>query len=127
MSSVPFRIIPSALRLPGAFFELDNSQANTSSGGAQRTLIVGQMLSSGIATPNVPIISGGVGDAQNQFGASSQLANMVSMYRNNDAFGEVWCLPVSDGRLCGGDRFHCLLRTPFGGWRDRTIYRRHRG
>jgi len=97
MSSVPFRIIPSALRLPGALFELDNSQANTSSGGAQRTLIVGQMLSSGIATPNVPIISGGVGDAQNQFGASSQLANMVSMYRNNDAFGEVWCLPVSDG------------------------------
>jgi len=41
MSSVPFRIIPSALRLPGALFELDNSQANTSSGGAQRTLIVG--------------------------------------------------------------------------------------
>lgn len=95
-ASVPFKVIPGSVRIPGAYFELDNSQANTSSGGTQRTLIIGQITSSGIAAPNVPLISSGIGDAALQGGGSSQLANMVSMYRNNDAFGEVWYLPLAD-------------------------------
>ena len=95
MSTIPFRVIPSALRLPGAYAELDNSQANT---GAinQRTLIIGQITSTGVATPNVPIICGGVGDAQTQGGVNSMLATMVAAYRLNDNFGEVWMLPVAD-------------------------------
>lgn len=95
MSTVPFKVIPANLRLPGAFFELDNSQANTAQAN-QRALIIGQITASGIATPNVPVISGGVGDAATQGGASSMLANMVSAYRLNDSFGEVWYLPLSD-------------------------------
>jgi phage tail sheath gpL-like len=95
MSTVPFKVIPANLRLPGAFFELDNSQANTAQAN-QRALIIGQITSSGIATPNTPIISGGIGDAATQGGASSQLANMVSVYRLNDSFGEVWYLPLAD-------------------------------
>lgn len=95
MSTVPFKVIPSNLRLPGAYFELDNSQANTAQ-ATQRALIIGQITASGIATPNVPIISGGVGDAAIQGGASSMLASMTAMYRLNDAFGEVWYLPVAD-------------------------------
>ncbi|MEX3961026.1 phage tail sheath subtilisin-like domain-containing protein [Paraburkholderia sp. EG286B] len=95
MSAVPFKVIPSGLRLPGSFFELDNSQANTAQAN-QRALIIGQITASGIATPNVPIISGGVGDAATQGGASSMLANMVAAYRLNDDFGEVWYLPLAD-------------------------------
>lgn len=95
MSTVPFKVVPANLRLPGAYFELDNSQANTAQAN-QRALIIGQITASGIATPNVPIISGGVGDAATQGGASSMLANMVSAYRLNDSFGEVWYLPLSD-------------------------------
>jgi len=95
MSTVPFRVIPANLRLPGAFFELDNSQANTAQAN-QRALIIGQITSAGIATPNVPIISGGVGDAATQGGANSMLASMVSTYRLNDSFGEVWYLPLAD-------------------------------
>jgi phage tail sheath gpL-like len=95
MSTVPFKVIPANLRLPGAFFELDNSQANTAQAN-QRALIIGQITAAGIATPNVPIISGGVGDAATQGGANSMLANMVSAYRLNDSFGEVWYLPVAD-------------------------------
>jgi phage tail sheath gpL-like len=95
MSAVPFRVIPSGLRLPGAFFELDNSQANTAQAN-QRALIIGQITSAGIATPNMPIISGGIGDAATQGGANSMLANMVSTYRLNDDFGEVWYLPLAD-------------------------------
>lgn len=95
MSSIPFRNIPSTLRLPGSFFELDNSQANTAQAN-QRALIIGQITASGTAVPNVPVISGGVGDANLQGGASSMLANMTAAYRLNDSFGEVWYLPLSD-------------------------------
>jgi phage tail sheath gpL-like len=95
MSTVPFKVIPSNLRLPGAFFELDNSQANTAQAN-QRALIIGQITSTGIATPNVPVISGGVGDAATQGGASSMLANMLATYRLNDTIGEVWYLPLAD-------------------------------
>ncbi|MFM0243785.1 phage tail sheath subtilisin-like domain-containing protein [Paraburkholderia sediminicola] len=95
MSQVPFKVIPAGLRLPGSFFELDNSQANTAQGN-QRALIIGQITASGIAAPNVPIISGGTGDANLQGGASSILANMVAAYRLNDSFGEVWYLPIAD-------------------------------
>lgn len=95
MSAVPFKVIPSGLRLPGAFFELDNSMANTAQAN-QRALIIGQITAAGIATPNVPVISGGTGDAATQGGASSMLANMVSAYRLNDSFGEVWYLPLAD-------------------------------
>ncbi|WP_433693215.1 phage tail sheath subtilisin-like domain-containing protein [Paraburkholderia phenoliruptrix] len=95
MSTVPFKVIPANLRLPGAYFELDNSQANTAQAN-QRALIIGQITSTGTATPNVPVISGGIGDAITQGGASSMLANMVSAYRLNDSFGEVWYLPLAD-------------------------------
>jgi phage tail sheath gpL-like len=95
MSAVPFKVIPSGLRLPGSFFELDNSQANTAQGN-QRALIIGQITAAGIATPNVPIISGGTGDANLQGGTNSILANMVAAYRLNDSFGEVWYLPLAD-------------------------------
>ncbi|HEX7906860.1 MAG TPA: phage tail sheath subtilisin-like domain-containing protein [Paraburkholderia sp.] len=95
MSTVPFKVIPAGLRLPGSFFELDNSQANTAQAN-QRALIIGQITSAGIATPNVPIISGGVGDANLQGGANSMLANMTEAYRLNDSFGEVWYLPLAD-------------------------------
>lgn len=95
MSTVPFKVIPSNLRLPGAYFELDNSMANTAQAN-QRALIIGQITAAGIATPNVPIISGGVGDAQIQGGAGSMLHLMTQIYRLNDAFGEVWYLPLSD-------------------------------
>lgn len=96
MSTVPFKVIPSGLRLPGAYFELDNSQANTSTGGTQRALIIGQITAAGIAAPNVPIISAGVGDAALQGGANSMLAAMLTTYRLNDSFGEVWYLPLAD-------------------------------
>lgn len=95
MNTVPFKVIPSNLRLPGAFFEFDNSQANTAQAN-QRALVIGQITAAGVATPNVPVISGGVGDAATQGGANSMLANMVSAYRLNDSFGEVWYLPLAD-------------------------------
>jgi phage tail sheath gpL-like len=93
--TIPFKQIPQNLRVPLFYAELDNSRANTSQQN-QRALIIGQITSTGIATPNVPIISQGASDAITQGGANSMLALMTAAYRANDTFGEVWYLPLSD-------------------------------
>lgn len=93
--TIPFKQIPSNLRVPLFYAEVDNSQANTSTGN-QRALIIGQITSTGVATPNVPIISQSVSDAKTQGGQGSMLAQMTYTYRQNDSFGEVWYLPLAD-------------------------------
>jgi phage tail sheath gpL-like len=92
---IPFKNIPSNIRVPLFYAELDNSQANTGQMN-QRALIVGQITATGTATPNVPVISQGIGDAQTQGGPNSMLALMTSWYRKRDTFGEVWYLPLAD-------------------------------
>ena len=92
---IPFKNIPQNIRTPLFFAELDASHANTASAN-QRALLIGPMTSAGIAAPNVPLISSGVGDAGVQAGASSVLALMTAAYRANDQFGELWYLPLAD-------------------------------
>ena len=93
--TIPFKQIPSNLRVPLFYAEVDNSQANTSTAN-QRALIIGQITSAGAATPNVPVISQGIADAKTQGGQGSLLAQMTYTYRQNDSFGEVWYLPLAD-------------------------------
>lgn len=93
--TIPFKQIPSNLRVPLFYAEVDNSQANTATAN-QRALIIGQITSAGAATPNIPIISQGVADAKTQGGQGSMLAQMTYTYRQNDSFGEVWYLPLAD-------------------------------
>lgn len=97
--TINFKNIPQNLRVPLFYAEVDNSQANTSVAN-QRTLIIGQMITSGAnagaAVPNVPILSQGVTDAKTQGGPGSMLANETWAYRKNDNFGEVWYLPLAD-------------------------------
>lgn len=92
---IPFRSLPENLRVPLFYAELDNSQANTAQ-AAQRALLIGQMTAAGTGTPDVPIISAGVGDAQVRWGVNSVLAAMTQAYRNADGFGELWYLPLAD-------------------------------
>lgn len=93
--SIPFKNIPSNLRVPLFFAEVDNSRANTAQ-AVQRALIIGQITSAGTATANVPIISAGVTDAATVGGSRSMLAAMTAAYRANDPLGEVWYLPLAD-------------------------------
>jgi len=92
---IPFANVPNDVRVPLFYAEVDNSLANSAT-AIQRTLIIGQMTSKGIATPEIPQVCGGIGDAQAKYGINSQLAAMVAAYRKNDDFGEVWCLPLLD-------------------------------
>lgn len=93
--SIPFKNIPSNLRVPLFYAEVDNSQANSAQQN-QRALIIGQITSTGAATPNVPLLSQGLGDAVTQGGMGSMLALMTAAYRAADPFGEAWYLPLAD-------------------------------
>ncbi|WP_151867644.1 phage tail sheath subtilisin-like domain-containing protein [Acinetobacter soli] len=92
---IPFSNVPTDVRVPLFYAEVDNSQANTAT-AIQRTLIIGQKTNLGSASAGNPQICGGVGDAQAKYGINSLLASMVAAYRKNDDFGEVWCLPLAD-------------------------------
>lgn len=87
---------PSNNLVPGVYGVIDASQANSGGLVPLRTLIIGQMLPSGVATPNVARISSGLGDALTQYGAGSICAVMLTYYRLRDPNGEVWVLPVPD-------------------------------
>ncbi|MFM0135096.1 phage tail sheath subtilisin-like domain-containing protein [Caballeronia grimmiae] len=93
--TIPFKQIPQNIRVPLFYAEIDNSHANSAVAN-QRALLIGPMTSAGVATPNVPLISAGTGDANLQAGVNSVLALMTSAYRANDQFGELWYLPVQD-------------------------------
>lgn len=95
VGTLPFNKIPSNWRLPLFFVEFDNTQANTAT-GQQRTLLIGQVTASGSAPVNVPVICTGVSDAKTKAGPGSMLAEMMWAYRQNDAVGEVWLLPLAD-------------------------------
>lgn len=93
--SIQFPNIPSNARVPLFFADIDPSHANTGSIN-QRTLIVGQILASGKATPNVPQLSLGVSDAASAGGIGSMLHLQTLWYRKRDTAGEVWYLPLAD-------------------------------
>jgi phage tail sheath gpL-like len=93
--TVPFSNIPANLRVPLFYAEVDNSQANSGS-QTQRTLIIGQVLASGNAVVNMPVLGQGVSDAQAKGGLGSMLALMTAAYVAADSVGETWFLPLAD-------------------------------
>lgn len=92
---IQFTNIPPSLRVPGTFVEVDASQANTLQQN-QVTLLIGQMLSTGVATANTPIISTSLSDAKVNFGIGSMLANMLAQYNKTDSNAEIWLAGVPD-------------------------------
>jgi phage tail sheath gpL-like len=94
--TVTFSKIPSTLLRHGTFVEI-NSAGNTAA-LVQRTLIIGQVLSSGalFTAPNLPVISSGAADAKAQGGRGSMLALLTAEYKLADNSGQVWYLPLLD-------------------------------
>jgi phage tail sheath gpL-like len=93
--TVPFNRVPSNLRLPGVFIEVDASKAGRTDDPG-RILLVGQKTGTGTAAANVPVPVVSVLDAKEQFGIGSHLAAMVDQVRQSDPFGLLWALPLAD-------------------------------
>lgn len=93
--TVNFKNIPTNVRVPLFYAEIDPSFANSAQIN-QRAILIGQKMAAGVATANMPIPMQSVADAKTQCGQGSILAQMAYSYRQNDKFGEVWMLPLDD-------------------------------
>lgn len=93
--SINFSEVPDALRYPGAFIELDGSQAGLGS-DLPIVLLVGQKLSTGTAPVGEVVRISGDGDAKAKAGAGSMLAQMAIRYRKIDPTFDIFMLPYAD-------------------------------
>lgn len=91
--SVSFNYVPSNVRVPLFYAEVDNSMANTAT-AEKKSLLIGSMSSSGTATAGVPTLITSTEQAKTKFGRGSPLALMAEAFRNQNGTGELWCLPV---------------------------------
>ena len=101
--SVSFNNIPSDIRVPLFYAEVDNSQANSATSSMPR-LIVAQVNDDSTADEvgKLTLVSS-VSLAVNIGGSGSMLAQMYDTWRRIDPAGEVWCLPVKgDGTKAKG-------------------------
>lgn len=93
--AVSFNYIPSNVKVPLFYAEMDNSQAGYFT-QSTRSLLIGQKLSTGDAANGVPILVARTDEAIARFGRGSMLARMHAKFRDSNPTGEVWCLPLAD-------------------------------
>lgn len=93
--AVSFNTVPSGIRVPLFYAEMDNSAAVTPT-NQTASLLIGQMLETGTAQANVPVFVSTPAMANELFGRGSQIARMVSAYRAVDSFGQLVVIPVDD-------------------------------
>jgi phage tail sheath gpL-like len=81
--------------VPGFYPEFNANQANTAAPN-QRALLIGQVLASGSAVLNQPILAYSQAQVSALCGLNAMLTLMYQTYRLQDGFGEVWILPLAD-------------------------------
>lgn len=91
--TISFNNVPANNRVPLFYAEVDNGMAGYFS-QQNRTLLIGHKLAAASAADNTPVLVGTTAQARAIFGLGSMLARMHEIYRANDSFGEIWCLPV---------------------------------
>ncbi|WP_408596577.1 phage tail sheath subtilisin-like domain-containing protein [Pseudomonas sp. PLMAX] len=97
--SIGFNTIPGpgALRKPGVYSEIDNSQAVSGPQAVTyRRLLIGQKLVAGLAPAGALIRITSAAQADTQFGAGSMLAGMVRAALAVDSYTELQVMPLAD-------------------------------
>lgn len=80
--AISYNDIPSALRVPLAYIEFDNSKAVSGTPTAlQKVLMLGTKLSEGTASAGQAVRVTAYSQAKILFGAGSQLAEMVKTFK----------------------------------------------
>lgn len=93
---ISFNEVPSNIRVPGAYVEIDSSRANNNTQLDSRILVMGQRLSTGTVLANVPTLITSYKQAVISFGQGSMLANMARVLFNNNSFTEKWFIALDD-------------------------------
>lgn len=111
--AISFDLIPSNLRVPGAYTEIDSSQAIT---GVQllnmRYLLIGQITSEGTATPNQLVRVTSVQQARELAGPGSMLALMVEAAIASNNWSDLWILPIEDSGAGQAAEGHVIFGGP---------------
>jgi phage tail sheath gpL-like len=92
---ISFAQIPANIKVPLYWVEVDPSMAGLPT-LRLRALLVGTMTVDGVAEPDVPIAIGTMAQAEEQFGAGSELARMFRTFFANNFANEVWAGPVAE-------------------------------
>ncbi|PNK92712.1 phage tail sheath subtilisin-like domain-containing protein [Serratia odorifera] len=92
---VSFNTIPSDIRVPLFYAEMDNSAANTAQTNGP-ALLFGHVLAGTSIKPNTLTLMSSGDLAGSLAGRGSQLARMVAAYRKVDPFGELWAIAVPE-------------------------------
>ncbi|NTZ82393.1 phage tail protein [Burkholderia metallica] len=93
--TITFNEVPTALRYPGAYIEIDGSQAGLG-GDLPVVLLVGQKLPSGTAPAGELVRVTSAADAKTKAGDGSMLAQMAARYRKIDPTFDLYMLPYAD-------------------------------
>jgi phage tail sheath gpL-like len=94
---ISFNSVPNSLRSSGAYIEFDGTNAIQGLPQFnQKALIIGQKVTAGTATPNVPVLVTSVSQAQGLFGRAANLTHMFDKFKQNNDFIETWALPLDD-------------------------------
>lgn len=93
--TITFSEVPQALRYPGAYIEIDGSQAGLG-GDLPAVLLVGQKLPTGTAPVGEVVRLSGIEDAKDKAGPGSMLAQMAARYRKIDPTFDLFMLPYAD-------------------------------
>jgi phage tail sheath gpL-like len=93
--AITFSEVPSALRYPGVYIEIDGSMAGLG-GDLPTVLLVGQKLPDGEAPAGEVIRVVSPEDAAKKAGKGSMLAQMAAAYRNADVTFDLFMLPYPD-------------------------------
>ncbi len=93
--SVSFNQIPANINVPLFYAEMDNSAASTAQDSGP-ALLFGHVLPGATIEPNKPVIMPSAAMAIKLAGQGSQLARMVTAYRETDPFGELWVIGIPD-------------------------------
>jgi phage tail sheath gpL-like len=92
---VSFNSIPANWRMPLYWVEVDPSMAGYPS-SRLASLIIGTMLSTGTALPDVPVPVPSQADARQLFGYGSMLDGMVQAFTQNNFAQELWVVPIKE-------------------------------
>jgi phage tail sheath gpL-like len=94
--SVSFNYIPSNIRVPLFYAEVDNSMANTATADKKALLIALMNTGDSDATATLlkPTLVATAEAAKTKFGRGSPLALMAEAFRNQNTTMELWCIPV---------------------------------
>jgi phage tail sheath gpL-like len=93
--AISFNTIPTNLRPPIFYAEIDASRAALFQENA-RALLIGQRTAAGEGAAHEPVIIGSPEQARRLFGEGSILARMVEAFRRNNGFTELWAVAVDD-------------------------------